>query len=381
MSIARSPVAPSPTPFLWTTVQSRTGVFSGPNPAPIHQPLPTNMLLSHYPTQNAVFPDQLDSVLRSRHHRYRQIDEERLREELSVAETSYGSSDTRTFSILCDLADVLIQQGRYKSGEEVIRRVTDGYGDPSRHQSVQWLKAMDLLGGVPYLQGLYPQALQLQQRILQSKKAILQKDHPSTLPSMVSLSMTYTAQKKLENDEMLAAQAVEILSRTQGEEHPLTIFAMRELMLIHNCRGRFDKAEELGLSAVATGTKVLGEQDPDTLMSMSRLAIAYAGQGRWKEAEDLEVKVIDIRSRVLGEEHPNTLASRSNLARIYFHQSRLDQAEELGIQLLGVKRRVFGEKHPSTLYTISLLILVYQRIGQPEKAEEFRQFKLEVHLG
>ncbi|WZH43997.1 Kinesin light chain 2 [Fusarium acuminatum] len=267
ISMAPSPVAPSPTPSLWTVAQSRTGVFSGQSPAPIHQPLPTNMLLSHDPAPNAFFPNQVDPVLTTRRYRYMEADEERLREELFVTETTHGASDHQTLGMLYDLAGVLMDQGRYKSAEEVIRRALNGYRNPCRHQSVQWLEAMDCLGNVLYLQGLYPQALQLQQRILQWKKAILREDHLSTLISMIQLSGTYTEQKQLEEAEMLAAHAVKILSRTQSEEHPETIGAMSDLMWIYNYQGRFDEAEELGLSVVARGTKVFGEQHFRTLKS------------------------------------------------------------------------------------------------------------------
>ncbi|KIL85095.1 hypothetical protein FAVG1_11524 [Fusarium avenaceum] len=313
MAMAPSLVAPSPTPSLWTAVQSLTGVFSGQSPAPIHQPLPINMLLPNYPVSNPSFPAQLDSALGTRRHRYREIDEEQLREELSIAETLHGAGDHQTLGISCILAGVLMDQGRYKSAEEVIRRGLNDFRGPSRHQSVQWLEAMDRLGRILFLQGLYPQALQLQQRILQSKKTIFGESHRSTLVTMLNLSATYTDQQELEKAEMLVTQAIEILLRTQGEEDPKTITAMCDLSWIHNRQGRFDVAEELGLSVIARGTKVFGEQDPDTLVSMARLATTYGGQGRWKEAEDLGTKVMDMKSRVLGEEHPDTLASRSNL--------------------------------------------------------------------
>ncbi|KAI6763923.1 hypothetical protein HG530_007712 [Fusarium avenaceum] len=307
MTMAPSPLAPSPTPSLWTVAQSLTGVFSGQSPAPIHQPLPTNMLLPHYPTPNTFFPDQLDSALGTRRHRYREIDEERLWEELSVAETSHGASDHQSSGILFNLAKVLLAQGRYKSAEEVIRRCLNAFPAPSRHQSVQWLEAMDLLGRILSFQGLFPQALQLQQRILQLKKTIFGEGHLSTLVTMLNLSATYIDQMELEEAEMFVTQAIEILLRTQGEEYPETIIAMCDLTLIHNLQGRFDEAEKLGLSVIARGMKVFGEQHPDTLVSMGRLATVYAGQGRWKEAEDLGTKVMDMRSRVLGDEHPSTL--------------------------------------------------------------------------
>jgi tetratricopeptide (TPR) repeat protein len=125
-------------------------------------------------------------------YRYRQSDEDRLREELSVAETSYGASDPQTLVILRDLAGVLTKQGRYKLAEEVIRKGLSDY--PGRHESVQVLEVMDCLGKVLSYQGLYLQALQLRRRIFELKKNILGEDHLSTLISMIYVSVTCNVQ-------------------------------------------------------------------------------------------------------------------------------------------------------------------------------------------
>ncbi|KAM0207689.1 hypothetical protein ACHAQI_007486 [Fusarium lateritium] len=379
VSMAPSPVACSPTHTSSTAAQSPISVFSGQSPAPILQPLPTNSLASHSPTPNSFFRGQLNYVLETTHHRYKQTEEERLREELSVVENSLGADDSLALVISHELADVLADQGRYKAAEVVIRKGLENYPDPIGHESVQWLDAMNCLGQVLCHQGLYLQALQLQQRIFELKKARLREDDPSTLFSMVCLSETYRRQgRQLEEAEVLGAQVFKMLSRTQGDEHPATVSALRNLLRIYHCQGWFKEAEELGLLVVAKGKKVFGEQHPDTLVSMGWLASVYADQGRLEEAEDLEVKVMDMRSKIFGEEHPATLINRSNLAWIYRRQGRLNEAEELGVQVLGTRRRILGEKHPSTLWSLDDLILVYEKKGQPEKAEELKRLKLEM---
>lgn len=57
-------------------------------------------------------------------YRYRQTEEERLRQELSVLAIQHGNDDhPDTLRILSELSEVLISQGRYSSAEEMIRRL------------------------------------------------------------------------------------------------------------------------------------------------------------------------------------------------------------------------------------------------------------------
>ena len=56
----------------------------------------------------------------SKRPRYRQDEEERLREQISRAETSIGTSSMESSDKLYDLGVLLIAQGRYKTAEEVI---------------------------------------------------------------------------------------------------------------------------------------------------------------------------------------------------------------------------------------------------------------------
>ena len=81
-------------------------------------------------------------------YRYKQADEERLREELSRAEILFGISHSKTLGILYKLGDVLMDQGRYKSAEEVIRRLVEGCRIVNGNDGVNTLSALGRLGQV-----------------------------------------------------------------------------------------------------------------------------------------------------------------------------------------------------------------------------------------
>ncbi|KAF2466286.1 TPR-like protein [Lindgomyces ingoldianus] len=305
VSIAQSPQIFSPALSIASIVRPQSNTFMGKSPAPTYQYLPS-FPPGPVPSASA-FQGQVDSVATFVPYRYRQKEEERLREELLTAETLFGTYHSGTLGILYQLGEVLIDQGRYKSAEEVIRRLLERRQAISGNDDVNTLNAFELLGQVLRRQGLYAKAEKLFRRTFGSRSVILGVEHGDTLNSMNNLGLTYMSQ------------------------------------------GRWKEAEELGVQ------RRLGEEHPNTLTNMGNLALTYKNQGRWKEAEELEVQVVETRKRVLGEEHPHTLNSMANLAHTWKSQSRNEEAILLMEECFQLQKHIVGPYHPHTESSLEAL--------------------------
>ncbi|KAF2807249.1 TPR-like protein [Mytilinidion resinicola] len=298
-SVAHSPPMLSPTLSILSIVQPQGSTFAGQSPAPTYRSVPgfppdspstliasqSQFISVDSDTPGYALPLEVRSTTtRSIQYRYKQTEEEQLREELLMAETLYGMSHTETLGILSKLGIVLMDQGRYRSAEEMIRKLVKGCRVINGDDDVNTLDALNLLGEVLRYQGIHAKAEKLHRRTFESKRIILGDKHPSTLTSMANLASTYRNQ------------------------------------------GRWKEAEELQAKELEMCSRVLGEEHPDTLTSMANLASTYRNQGRWKEAEELEVQVMETSSRVLGDEHPDTLTSMANLAHTWKSQSQNNEA-------------------------------------------------------
>jgi Cdc6-like AAA superfamily ATPase len=164
-----------------------------------------------------------------------------------------------------------------------------------------------------YHEGHYKEAEELQVRVMQTKKRVLDDEHPDTLTSMGNLALTYSNQ------------------------------------------GRWKEAEELEVQVMQTRKRVLGDEHPSTLTSMANLASTYRKQGRWREAEELEVQVMETRKRVLGDEHPDTLLSMHNLAFSLQSQARHEEAVTLMERCFQSRQQILGEQHPDTQSSLDAL--------------------------
>ena len=77
-----------------------------------------------------------------------------------------------------DLSVVLIAQGRYKTAEEVIRKLVESHESQSGDDDMDMLKALCLLSQVLASQGLYVKAKRLNQRVLKGRVKGLRVETP-----------------------------------------------------------------------------------------------------------------------------------------------------------------------------------------------------------
>jgi tetratricopeptide (TPR) repeat protein len=100
---------------------------------------------------------------------FRQADEERLRGAPSNQERLYGSEHLEVLGTLSELGDVLIAQGRYRSAEDIIRRLVNTHQNLNGGDDIRALGALEQLGRVLSYQGFYSKAKKIHRRTLESR--------------------------------------------------------------------------------------------------------------------------------------------------------------------------------------------------------------------
>ncbi|EWY90059.1 hypothetical protein FOYG_07685 [Fusarium oxysporum NRRL 32931] len=369
--VAQSPMASSPAHSVRGIIQGRGSTFTGQSPAPFYQALPAQ-LPGTYPSAISPVDPHLSSTLAPRQYRYGQADEDRLRSELSVAETLFGSEHVETLDTLTMLTNVLLQQGRYKSAEEMIRRAVTGYQKTVGGDDIRTLNALELLGQVLTLQGFFRQASKLLEGLLKTKRLALGDEHLFTLSCMASLSRVYLNQSRFDDSALLSERVLEISKRVCGEANYGTLRSMSDLGVAYMWLGRLEESKQLIGQALKLSKNILGDEHIATLGFMSSLLVLYVRQSDWGQAEVISMQVLNAFMRTTGEEHPNAVFVKAVLAFIYERLERSEKAEEVGEQVFEMQKRILGGKHPDTLNIAHLLINVYEKQKKYGKAEDLR---------
>jgi Tetratricopeptide repeat len=212
---------------------------------------------------------------------------------------------------------------------------------------------------IAYGENSRPQkAAELDERIVEARKQLLGKEHPSTLRAMFNLARNYAKAGRHWEPLFLIEKVVKRREHVLGNEDPATLSSMHGLAIVYGNVGR--KQEALHLKEVTTNAmkQILGEEHPDTLMSMHNLAWGYSRTGRQKEGLLLTERVMDTMTRTRAEEHPETLASMYNLACEYFGTDQQREGLLLMEKVVRIRSQTLGERHSDAVEAVKALAMM-----------------------
>jgi tetratricopeptide (TPR) repeat protein len=174
--------------------------------------------------------------------------------------------------------------------------------------------------------------------------------------------------------EPLFLQALEIRSKSLGEDHPDYAVNLYGLANLYYMMGRYAEAEPLHHKDINISRKALGEDHPYYATSLNNLAYLYYKMGRYAEAEPLYYQDINISRKALGEDHPGYATSLNNLANLYYSIGKYTEAEPLYHQSIEIRRKTLGEDHPDYATSLNNMAVLYQSVGKYNDAESlYRQ--------
>ncbi|KAF1931353.1 HET-domain-containing protein [Didymella exigua CBS 183.55] len=134
----------------------------------------------------------------------------------------------------------------------------------------------------------------------------------SNLAENCAMALSSDGQDK--GAEELHMQVMETRRIVLGREHPSTLASMNNLagVLVLDRQGKYEEAEVMHRQTLATREMVLGREHPDTLTSVYCLAHLLAKQYDYEESLALYDRACDGLSVILGDHHPTTRGCRQH---------------------------------------------------------------------
>lgn len=298
--------------------------------------------------------------------------------EAGVAALEGLSTRSRATShLLCDVAELFMDQGKYNDAEKLYRESVAGRRQTLGDASHKTLVAVDGLARVLVRLGQHSEAEPLMREVLKGVRRIDGDAHPNTIGSMANLAVALEAQGKNGDAAELMSEALDAMRQVHGNGHPKTLEFSLNILFKH---GKYADAEKILHEAVATNRRTLGNAHPHTISSINNLAIVLSKQRKFAEAEPYYCEALKSSRRELGDEHPDTLHRIDALAVLRSDQGRNEDAEPLFRQVLTTRRRVLGESHDDTLSAIAHLALCLKKQEKYKEAEPLYQEALKVKL-
>ena len=306
---AQSPQMPSPALSTVSNIfRAQNSMFAGKSPALTYRPLAQPHHAFGYASIGMSSQMEMDIDARPR---YKGVEEERLRDQIAQEELSVESNPWKRSRMLRELVQVLIDQGRYRSAEEVARRLVgsyEGQNETGEDDDEGELGALSLLGQVLRRQGLNKKAERLYWRVLRRREILLGAEHPDTLTSASNLGLVLESQGMYDEAEAMHRRALEGSEKVLGAEHPDTLTSASNLGSVLERQGMYDEAEAMHRRVLEVREKVLGAEHPDTLTSLYHLAFLLHRQQRYSASLGPYQRAYEGRVKVLGVQHPKTKA-------------------------------------------------------------------------
>ncbi|MGW0486954.1 tetratricopeptide repeat protein [Streptomyces olivaceus] len=248
--------------------------------------------------------------------------------------------------------------------QSLIQHSTDNHG-PNHPDT---LSVRSNLANSYSVAGRIQEALELREQVLADRERLLGSNHPDTLSARSNLAVSYTDAGHIQEALALDERVLADYERLLGPNHPDTLRARNNLAVSYGDAGRTQEALELREQVLADYERLLGPNHPDTLSVRNNLAVSYGDAGRTQEALELREQVLADYERLLGPNHPDTLGARNNLAISYSDAGSTQEALELREQVLADRERLLGPDHPDTLSARNNLAASYTDAGRTQEA-------------
>ena len=199
-----------------------------------------------------------------------------------------------------------------------------------------------------------------------------------TIQTGSALASIYVERGKLTAAADLQQNLMMHNSALEGTENHLTLLLQYGLAWIKHADGKLQESEELLKNIHGIRIRHLGLKHPWTIDILEDLAFLKREEGNLVEAERLQMEVLQFRKDVAEDGDPQLLKAMENLALIKGVQGKLVEAEQLQGKLLSSWKEIGDEDGPNMLMAMANLAITRRNLGKLEEAEQLEERVLEV---
>ena len=273
-----------------------------------------------------------------------------------------GQQHEKTMSAMLDLAGVYCSLGRL---DEAISLQCNVVAIRSRHfgdMGVPTLQAMNQLGSSYWLNGMYVEALELQQTTSERMKAIIDKKHPNypdMLAALDNMGVTLGSWQRYQESLEIHQEVLEARLQLLGNTHADTLTAKANLAMALLDLGRLEEAKAHMDAVYLERQHRLGREHPCTLWSLCYRAKVDIELGLLDEAEEMLTWGIKAGERSFTKNHLGVLMGRGELAHTYSRQGRFREAKCMITETLPLLEKTRGATHPDFIFGLWKLAQLY----------------------
>ncbi len=231
-------------------------------------------------------------------------------------------------------------------------------------------QALELQASSHRAQGQFYAAEPIYKRALSIQEHALGPVHPIVADSLLQLGKLYLLKGEQSPEaEQMCRRALEIQERALGTNRPIvadTLIVLGELLAVQR---QWSEAESSDQRAIGIRESAFGLSHTSVANALMILGKIHLLQDEGQEAKPLYTRALAIREGAFGPDHPLVAKTLIMLAKVALLEGRVEEAAKLCERALAIRERAFGPTHPLVETTRAMLSKIYIRQGLQEQVD------------
>ena len=291
--------------------------------------------------------------------------EARLQKAYATATKELGPVNGGTTAIESQLANVLVQRGRYEDARKLYEHdleIERTQLKSEEHPEIA--STMNDLGNVYRREGKLKEAKQLYDRALDIRVRMLGPDHPDVGTSYNNLGTLYAEAENHAKAREYYEKALANWQKVYGENSVVLLPALANVASELEAAGKHDEARAMFERALALSERVQGHDNSHEADILNNLSLVLKSQDKLDEALAMMEHARRIYEKTSGPESPDVVDVLLNEATVLEHQNKLAEALALNERALPLAAKVYGADHPRVAMVLSNLGEVQGLLGK-----------------
>ena len=248
---------------------------------------------------------------------------------------------------------------------------------PCAHTSKSYPEAVCLgdLAQVLMDQGKYDEAETILKRELKVRQAAVGTDGPDTVSTLNRLALVYQKENRNAETESLLKRALAIRQKAFGANNLQVADSKQVLADFYHAQKRDEEAEQLLKEALATEEKVLQPSDrayPTISWTLTDLGRLYESEKRYSEAEPAFTRALKIYENAPSPNYFNIGDSRFEVATVLALEGKYPEADMYFKLTLGTMENALGPDNPRITPVLDVYAALLQRMNRASEAESMK---------
>lgn len=293
----------------------------------------------------------------------------------------YPDGDRRLLDPMLKLAGLYHQTGRRREALPLFRRCLALYESAGIKEEEKLDTIMESLAVALSMDGQYPEALHLFDRLLEIRK---RRQGPESLGVGRVLCHLGTIRRSMN----MTGEAEKLLLRSLGiaERHgrkgwPLLSMICSNLTGVYREQKKPQMAMECCRRSIELENKLGGAETIKQAGRYNNLGRLHLDLGQRDKAEECYLKSLEIRKKHFGHFHPDLVHNLVNLGELYCLNGDFDRAEQHLFQAMAVAEKTLSPSDPLNGFVLLHLANLCAARGYYETAEGHYHRALEIIEG